>query len=874
MKDMSKFRLCTVMVIVSICGACARGAEPAAKPAQPAAAAATEPSLTSPELAVRYASLAQDTLHQTVVLAPHFKEAAALLMAAMKLDPAEPRYPRMLYEAMLQIGDNAGALNALKAYRAINVSGRPDQDQPRNDQLAMVNYIDLSAGQLETAEQRFDYYKSILDSRAPDPVKSHAALRAAQVAGERGQAEMQDSFMGQALRLNPLNLNALRSRLDQMDANGTPVERVGVLLSMLKSNPMQPAVTYRLAREVGDAGLPEDSLIYYAQSVDLAGRLGTPMGREFALAYASELYLTGKPQLLVGTRTISEQLIKQDAGDVESLLIRWLAERAPAGGGGDKVVLGKIQQQLINASLNRVLVLRQQLGIAGATTRPVESPEAVAIPDLSEDLAKLKDDKFATLRLPYAQAVCDFAWYLVYVANQPAEAAKLLPSLKTLLSDKDPLVVRIEGWIFMAQGQLDQAGVKLKAVADQDVMAQAATYLLWAKNPAEKDPAMSSARKLLMEHPSGLLAVLLMDTLKDLNVKLVARDDAPAIQARIADFPKAWLRIIDAPQNFYDIRADMVGGKIGFEFGEPIFARVQIKNKSPYEITIGAEGVIHNDLWFDAQLRGLFQKQITGAAYERLSQVLVLKPGQTVTQTVRLDQGQLAEVLTLNVGPAITFTGQVRTNPRGDGTSGPGGYGPVMFASITERSGFALNQNTLNGFTNTMASGSPTQKIRAMEVMSAEVVQLRKMPEQTDQSKALTNFFVDTVQKSANDPAPPVATWGTFLTAVQDPGKRPAIIQTLITEPDPTRQILGLLLVNSLPADEQKRIATAALASKEDEMIKLYATGMLDMVEIAASRPTTAPSATIIPGGAGEAATGGPAPLINPVGGGEAPKQP
>lgn len=864
MNDMSKFRLCTVMLLVSICSTCVRAAEQA-KPAAPAAAA-TEPSNTSPELALRYASLAQDTLHQKVVLAPHFKEAAALLMAAMKLDPAEPRYPRMLYEAMLQLGDNAGALKALKTYRGIEVPGRFEQDQPRNDQLAMVNYIDLSAGQLETAEQRFDYYKSLLDTRAPDPVKSHAAFRAAQVAGERGDTATQDSFMGQALRLNPLNLNALRSRLDTIDANGTPVERVGILLSMLKSSPMQSAVIYRLGREVADAGVPDDCLIYFAQSAELANRSGTAMGREFWLAYASELYLTGKPQLLVGTRTITEKLITQDGGDVEALLMRWLAERAPAGGGADKVALEKIQQQLLNASLNRVLILRQQLGVASATTRPVQSPDAVTAPDLSDDLNKLKDPKFEQSRLPYAQAVCDLAWYMVYVANQPAEAAKLLPTLKAILSDKDPLVVRIEGWIFMAQGQLDQAGVKLKAVADQDVMAQAATYLLWAKNPAEKDAAMSSARKLLMEHPSGLLAVLLMDSMKDLNVKLVPRDDAAAIQARIADFPKAWLRIIDAPQNFYDIKADMVGGKIRFDFGEPIMARVQVRNKSPYDITIGAEGVIRNDLWFDAQLRGLFNQVITGAAYERLSHALVLKSGQTITQTVRLDQGQLGQILAGNPGPAITFIGQVRTNPRGDGNSGPGGYG-VPFASITERSGFGLSQQSLGQVTNTIASGAPGDKIRAMELVSAEAAALRAAQEPTDQTKAAANALIETVTKSANDPVPTVATWSVFLTAVQDPNRRPAIVQTLVTEPDQTRRILGLLLVNSFPAEEQKKIATATLAAaaKDDDMVKLYANGMLEMVELAASRPATAPSSNIITPAPADQPTGTPAPLINPT---------
>jgi tetratricopeptide (TPR) repeat protein len=873
MNDLSKCRPWILMLLVSACTLGAAAQETTAKSDKPVeaggAAAATAPSsgpaiTPSPELAQRYAALAQDTLRQKIVLPPHFKEAAALLMDACKLDPAEPRYPKMLYEAMLQIGDSDGALEALKAYRAIDLPGRSEQEQPRNDQLAMINYIDLSARRIETAEERFDFYKKLLDSRAPDPVKSHAAYRASQVALERGQNDLHDSFLGQALRLNPLNLDALRARLHALEQNGMPVERIGVMLSMLKSNPIQPEVTYNIAREIAEAGMADDAIMYYAQSWEIAGRAGQPMNREFWLGYASELYLTGKPQLLAGTRTIVDQLLKQNSGDVESLLLRWLADRI----GSDKEALAKSQHEVLNAALNRVLTIRQQLGVAGATTRPVESTDAVSAPDLSADLNTLKDAKYEALRVPYAQAVSDLAWYLVYVGNQPAEASKLLATLKGILSDKDPLVVRIEGWIFMAQGQTDQASVKLKAVADQDVLAQAGTYLLWSKNPAEKDPAMSSARKLLKEHPSGLLAVLLSDVMRELNPKLLERDDAAAIRERLGQFPKDWLRIIDAPQNFYALTAGMVDGKVLFAYGEPMFARVYIKNISPYDITIGPEGVIKNDLWFDAQLRGLVQKTVTGAAYERLSHVLVLKAGQTVTQTVRLDQGQLGQILSGNPGPALTFFGHVRTNPRGNGGSGPGGY-DVEFSPITERSGFGLTQNTLTALTTAVATGSPTEKIRGVELISAEVTQLRSLPDQTDQTKALVTGFVDTLQKSANDSTPAVATWSIFLTAIQDPNRRPAIIKALVSEPDPSRQVLGLLLANALPTEQQKQLALNAQAASKDESVQLYAQGMIDLAEMIAAHPTTAPTdAPAVPG------VGGPIPIPAPAGVIDAPKQP
>src|SRR5207237_10204363 len=134
-----------------------------------------------------------------------------------------------------------------------------------------------------------------------------------------------DAYLTQCLKLNPLNLDALRTRLDNLTQNGKPQERVDVLLAMLKSNPVQPGATYRLAREIADAGLPQDALRFYTLTVELANATGTPMGREFALNYASNLYLSGQNQLLTYSKAIVDNLIKQDPNDADSFLLRLLA---------------------------------------------------------------------------------------------------------------------------------------------------------------------------------------------------------------------------------------------------------------------------------------------------------------------------------------------------------------------------------------------------------------------------------------------------------------------------------------------------------------------------------------------------------------------
>jgi tetratricopeptide (TPR) repeat protein len=761
----------------------------------------------------------------------------------MRLDPAEPRYPRMLYEAMLQVGDNDGALKALTAYRQTTT-------EAANDQLAMVQFLDLSAKQLETADARMEFYKKFIGTgTVPEPVRSHVALRAAQLARERGQAAEEDALLGQALQLNPLNLDALRAKLERVvdDPAAAPVDRVRILLAMLKSNPLQPAVPSRIAREFADAGLPEESLKQYVLAANLAGALGTALGRDFAMGYATELYLIGQPQLLANAEMIVEQLLKQDVGDVEALLLRWLCERA----GGKKEAAAKTQQQVVNAALNRVIVLRQKLGVATATTRPVDEATAPIIPDLSADVATLKDEKFADLRRPYELMVTDLAWYLTYVANQPGEAQKLMPTLKGLLGDKSPTVARIEGWMFYNQGQFDQAGVKFRAVADDDVMAKAGTLLLWAKNPAEKAPAADAGRKLLQDNATDLLAVLLVDAMKDLGVKVEPTADAPALKKELADFAVGeWMRILEDPKAFYQLHAQMEGGRVLFPFGEPMIARVTIKNVSTkYDITIGPEGVIKNDLWFDAQLRGLVQQMVSGAAYERLGQALVLKPGQQVSQTLRLDQGQLAQVLAGNPAPAMTFYGQVRTNPRGDGGVGPGGQ-LMPFASITERSGFALDANSLKAVANMVATGETGERLRGLELMSAQVEQLRPQQAANPQAKVLVDSFLEAVRRAGEDKTSPAsATWGMFLTAFHDEPRRAEMVEKLTADPDPTRRVVGLLIAHALPPERQRELLKAVQADP-DEIIKTYTGGMAEIAKfVTAKAPTTAPA---------------PAPLLAP----------
>jgi hypothetical protein len=356
-----------------------------------------------------------------------------------------------------------------------------------------------------------------------------------------------------------------------------------------------------------------------------------------------------------------------------------------------------------------------------------------------------------------------------------------------------------------------------------------------------------------------LLAVALSEVLRDLKVKVTPRDNVDDVRKAIADFPKDWLRILEAPQSFYQLKAEMVGGRVLFPFGEPMMAVVTIRNVSNYDITIGPDGVVRNDLWFDAQLRGLVQQLVTGAAYERIGQVLVLKPGVSVSQTVRIDQGQLAQVLAGYPNPTLSFFGQVRTNPAGN-SSGPCGYA-VGFGSITERSGFPLNDESLKSLSNLATNGSTPEKLRSLELIAAVLESLRQQKQQADPIKSAIASFGEALARGANDSDPVVATWGSFLTAAHDVSKLPQMRDRLLSDPEPTRRVIGLMAANGMPLEAQKAIVDKVLAEDKDEMVRMYATGMQEIAQMIAERPATTQPAS----------SGGGTPATGPAGGAARP---
>ena len=82
----------------------------------------------------------------------------------------------------------------------------------------------------------------------------------------------------------------------------------------------------------------------------------------------------------------------------------------------------------------------------------------------------------------------------------------------------------------------------------------------------------------------------------------------------------------------------------------------------------------------------------------------------------------------------------------------------------------------------------------------------------------------------------------------------------LLKDKDPVRRVLGMMIGASLPLDRQKEVLTQALSQEKEEMVKLYGSAALEMVEIMSKAPQPVP----VPPAGAETPAGGAVPAGKP----------
>lgn len=793
---------------------------------------APAPDSGEPALAERMVDLARAALHASNVTVQNFRLAAALLEAAHKLNPKEPRIARLWADAALQAGDSDLSLRAIKAYLAIVPDDKP----------ALIQMADLYARKYQTVDAKVTYLQSVVDvAGLPEVVRSHIAYRMYEAYSERAQTPEANASLDKSLKLNPLNIDALRAKYAEV-ANGTPAEQLPALLALLKANPAQLAETSRVAQILSDAGLANESLPFYNRAIDTAQRQNTPVQPAFVLSYAIELSLLPSatvPTAPVLAKQLDDLLLKSDPANYEALVFRLMLQRQA----NQKDDAAKTTQQVLNVLSNRLQAVRLAMGQAGATTRPVESPDPVIFTGLDEDVKRLKAFKGSdkvnpdAVKSEFTTTLGEIAWFELYFNNKPNDAKPAIEALRQLLPENSPLIVRLDGWSFLARGEKDAAKVKLSAVKEKDPLAELG--LLKIAGPSAK----SDAEKFLAAHPSGMIATMTMDSFHDYGLTLVpeAKQTAPLTVA-LKTFPTNWLTIVDSPQNFYMLRAEPL--KAVCKFAEPMMARVTLQNISDMPITLSAEGVVRPDLWFDFDVHGMFgtemQKGIMAGAVDRLGQEIVIAPKQAVTQVVRLDEGQLQELLNGNPAPSFQVNFDVRTNPTtfGAGIGPAGQMGNAM--RPLERENFPLTSDSLTRVMTALQKGTPEEKIRNLDLASQMAVLFGSQKDNPEATQAVQQMF-EAVKADARDPSQPVQAWtAAVILRFLPANERMQFLTKLSNDPYWASRLIGLVSMAQITLPEQRSLLKQAIQHDTDPVVVAVAKNLSALLEHAAAATTQA----------------------------------
>lgn len=781
-------------------------------------------------LAERVAHLAQLSIGGRAITPETLRQTAAMIEAAMRLAPNELRFARLAAEAALQLRDTDAAIAAFKAIKHID----PD------DQVAQIRLIDLYISRMETADQRLEYLKRLVDSNGiPSEVRSHAAYLAALVQLERDSRGDALRYLDEALKLYPLSPEALQKKWELTAGQLPPKAQVELLLTMLKSNPAQPGIMADIGRLLGDAGLAEASLRWYGMAMDLGRAVGRGIDGQDVTRYLSQLVITDQS---IMAEQVLTKLLESNPGNVDAAFLAMLIQRRS----GNPEKLKKAIEDARNSLAALAENLHQRIAPAGEATSATQAAPDL---DITADVNALVELKDPDLSAAYASLLGDLAWVNCYFEPRPEEAQNYITLLQRLVPADSSLVTRLQGWQLLATNRIDEAKQKLAAVADQDPIAKLGLILIMEKDAAQKEQVREEARKLFSQHPSGLLGAIIVDALRDKieagpGKGLPIPDSSGEIVELLEQFPVAWLDFISKPGSFYSLKAEPL--KVAHGFAEPILTQVTIKNLGAFPITIAQDGALRPDLWFDLQLRGLVQQGIQGVTFERLGRVVVLQPGQSTSQVLRVDQGQVSTLLNSNPSVSIPLYFSVFTNPITLPTGispGPGGQ-RVQFTRVVNRVATPLsNDQVISAALAGLAGGTPEQRMSAADLITTYAIALQTQKDEKLRAAGLE--MVAAIRKSAaRDEFGAVRAWSFLMLPrlASTSEQREEIIREMLVGQQWTERLLGLFAVQSFDQSKWKELASPLAQSDPDVTVKKLAQAIVDFADSpAATQPATQP---------------------------------
>ncbi|MGA2582888.1 MAG: hypothetical protein ABSG31_06390 [Tepidisphaeraceae bacterium] len=771
-------------------------------------------------------------------------ESAALMRAAYDLAPKEPRFARELYQDLLQLGDTKDALDILNAYRKLEPA----------DEVAQVQALDIYLSEKQSADEQLKMLHQIIRTeQIPPAVRSEAAVRAARLLLNKAENAAAIKMLDTALVDNPANVAALDIKYSLLPPNALPAERVQLLLRMVKANPGNSWAMSRIGQELADQGMIPNAGGWYEMASKISVAVQQLPDAMFNRSIGTELFIGDQTDLAA---TALGEYCTTAPDDADGWFSYLSVLRYNAGQDKDNKDLQTKQDavmlQASNAIGNHLAVIRQQMGDATATTRPIDSADLSPLPDFSGDLQLLKTAGNVQLGQSYTDAMASLAWFELYYKHDTDSADKILDVLGKLLQDSDAQLVRLQGWRQYIGGDSSTALTKFKSVSDQDPLAALGAILIEVADTTSHDQAIADAKRLASKYPSGPIGVTLMEQFKPMGIKIESSPQSDSLAAVLNDFPIDSLQILQSPESFYSLQLQPT--KSNYDFAEPIFVILSIRNLSSFPLSIGDRGCLHPMVNIDGFLR-VDGQPLPNITTVPIDERLVLQPGQVFTTTVRLDSDLLYSLLAQYPQRDFILNLTATTNPQTVGAPPgqqaapqPGPMGQTQAASeMLERNAALINTNDgRTQLTNELGSPDGDLRFRALQAMSLVALEVN-VPNMDANTVAVAKDFINQINKETKDDSVAIRSWSKYLIAMcTPPDQQAAVLIKMSQDADWETRLLALLASRVMPQTmvTQMQNLAVGLESDKEPLVATLARGVVEEFHRAATQPSAAPPMT------------------------------
>ncbi len=565
-------------------------------------------------------------------------QAAILLQFSVKLDGSDLHTQRLLAETARLAGKTDVQRLALRAVIAADPG----------DLVSQVHYIELLAADSQTMEARAALYQNALAATTIDPqIRSEIAVRLAHLAEDRGDVAQAKDYLIQALKLNDINIGALRDEA-RFAAEATGPGAVDIhmqaLSALLVANPYQPDAWLQVGHECQIAGVHDRAAEFMETASEQMQMNGTSPPGEFYLNLAME-------QAIAGQR----------------------AKAFPLASGLAQLPNAPLEALLLSEVLSQSLP-PQPAPATTATTTPSTKPAFDRAAEIRKRLAEMAKDTSD------ASALANAAGADLTIMAQPGpDTVAWIAAYGALVDPTDTTLARLNGWLLLRQGNLEEARAALEKIAPTDPLAQVGLARLQIKQN-KSDAARDILQKLWNGNPHGLLALQVSVAAAAGNIKLADAPPAKQMRAAIGRLTSGLSGMHTEPHD-----AELISTylrKSSVSVGEAVMMQLRMTNATDRALPVGPEGMVKTMIGIAATTRGGGVMPLGICSLEDVQRTYRLEPRQMLETTLRVDQGKLADLLQQNPDTSYTVSVTAVTAPRLIGTEQfSAGVGGMVVAS-------------------------------------------------------------------------------------------------------------------------------------------------------------------------------------------------